>query len=324
MFCESYFYICIVFIKAVFTFLLYKQIYWVFFQPNELKFFDLEEAVTEWGNMMYDRNARSRKQKRMKKKHFVDNQPCIDVQIDWSRLSVTHETVWGRVVDVDLKAKDPATTGTTSHRPADVTAVEANVLFKTDFTNDTEERQEYCLKIEKTTNSSCTTEIENGVTKGVELSATLTIGDVLEVGGAFSREVSLTKMEGETIEQEMVWGAESTIVVPPGRAATAEMYVLEKRQSGDFVVLTKMQGSVLIKYVSLKDNSLLFSQSGKIRYIVNEYVKEMKGMGKAFRGIEEDKESGSVTFQTKGQCKFRFGISQVVKVIQDPKPIRSK
>ena len=288
--------------------------------------------MTEWANSMYDLNARSRKQRRMKKKHFVDKQPCLDISIDWSRVSISHKTVWGRIVDEEFGDIGPSSVsgGASSSgvgarpaneapclKPTEVKSIAANVLFKTDFTNDTDERQEYCLKVEKTTRSSCTTEIENGLVRGVELAATLSIGDVLEVGAAFSREVSLSKVEGETIEQEMSWAAESTIVVPPHRAATAEMYVLEKRQSGDFVVLTTVRGTVLVRYTSLSDNALLFSQSGKIRYVVNEYLKLARSLGKSYRGIEDNKEDGSVTFQTKGRCTFRFGIKQVVKVNQD-------
>ncbi|KAK2150654.1 hypothetical protein LSH36_396g01008 [Paralvinella palmiformis] len=304
---------------------------------NDIRFFDLEEAVLDWANLMYDRNARSRKQRRLKRKHFVENQPCLDIEIDWSRLSISHKTVWGPIVDDDFgepvgpKSGSAATAATSNGsrgaaeapclKPNEVKNVAANVLFKTDFSNDTDERQEYCMKVEKTTRSSCTTEIENGLVKGAELSATLNIGDVLEVGAAFTREVSLSKIEGETIEQEMTWAAESTIVVPPHRAATAEMVVLEKQQTGDFVVLTTVRGTVLVRYNSLNDNSLLFSQSGKIHYVIGEYLKQVRSLGKAFRGIDVNKEQGTVIFQTKGRCTFRFGIKQMVRVNQDKKSV---
>ncbi|NPA72276.1 MAG: ETX/MTX2 family pore-forming toxin [Gammaproteobacteria bacterium] len=262
----------------------------------------------------------------MKRKHFTQNRPCLDIQIDWSRLSVTHRTIWGDIIDVDFKELTPTdgkedqpqpVVEKTCLKPTDVKSVAANVLFKTDFTNDTDEKQVYCLRVEKTTRSSCTTEIHRGVTMGAELNAKLNIGDVLEIGGAFSREVSLTKVDGETIEHQMTWSAESTIAVSPHRAATAEMHVLEKQQSGSFVILTTARGTVLIKYVSLKDNSLVFSQRGKICFIVGEYVHKMSRMKKKFIGVTEDKESETITFETKGECLFRFGIKQVVKVIQD-------
>ncbi|KAK2150657.1 hypothetical protein LSH36_396g01015 [Paralvinella palmiformis] len=282
-------------------------------------FFDVEKAVMDWGVMMCDKNARSRKQKRMRKRQFVDNDVVMDVQIDWSHLSVSNKTIWGRLTDADFTAPNQngaASTIAPALKPVGVTATDVNVLFETDFRNETSVGQEYTMKIEKTTKSSCTTEIENGVTKGVELTASLTIGDVLEVGAGFSREVSLTKMEGETLETEVTWGAESTVAVPAGKKASAQMQVLEKQQSGEFVVLTTMIGYVTIKYMSLKDGSLVFGHSGKIDTIVRYYVDQMKKQGKKYVGIVFPDDS-RVEFQTKGKCTFRYGIKQVVAVIQD-------
>ena len=271
--------------------------------------------------MMCDKNARTRKQKQMRKRQFVNNEMVMDVQIDWSHLSVSSRTIWGRVTDADFttgRRNDDggAGGGLPALKPVNTTATDVNVLFETDFRNETSVGQEYTMKIEKTTKSSCTTEIENGVTRGVELTATLTIGDVLEAGAGFSREVSLTKTEGETLETEVSWGAESTVAVPAGKKASAQMQVLEKQQSGDFVVLTAMAGYVTVKYLSLKNGSLVFGHSGKIDAIVRHHVDQMKRQGKKFVGISFPDDS-KVEFQTKGKCTFRYGIKQVVAVTQD-------
>ena len=285
-------------------------------------FFDVEKAVTNWGVTMCNKNARSRKQKKMVKRQFVNNEMVMDVQIDWSHLSISNRTVWGRITDQDFKASEPNQNKpvdpvSASVRPADIAGSGVNILFETEFRNDTKVEQQYTMKIEKTTNSSVTTEIENGVTTGIELSASLTIGDVLEIGTGFSREVELTKMEGETLETEVTWGAESAVVVESGKTASATMQVLEKQQAGDFTVLTNMQGYVIIKYISLKDNSLVFGHSGKIDTIVKHFIKEMKNEGKKFSGISMPEDT-KVEFQTKGKCSFRYGIKQVVKIVQDP------
>ena len=73
--------------------------------------------------------------------------------------------------------------------PTETRDIAANVVFKTEFCNDTDSVQEYCLKVQKTTQMTCTTEIGHGVVKSGELNAKLNIGDVLEIGGAISREV---------------------------------------------------------------------------------------------------------------------------------------
>ena len=299
-------------------------------------FFDVEKAIMSWGVAMCSKNARSRKQKRMRKRQFVNNELLMDVQIDWSHLSVSNRTVWGRITDKDINTSEnnnnfaqvntttanavtssPGNAVASSAKPTDVIDTDVNALFETEFNNDTSVNQEYTMKIEKTTRSTLTTEIENGVTKGIELTASLSVCDILEVGTGFSREVSLTKMEGETLEKEVTWGAESTVVVPAGKKASATMHVIEKQRSGEFAVLTHMSGYVTIKYISLKDDSLVFGHSGQIVSIVKHFVKEMKSEGKKFVGIRFPDDS-KVEFQTRGKGAFRYGIKQVITVVQNP------
>ena len=311
-------------------------------------FFDVEKAIMGWGVAMCSKNARSRKQKRMRKRQFVNNELVMDVQIDWSHLSVSNMTVWGRITDKHLStsenykngapgnittspssntatlsqgsdnmASSPGNAVTSSAKTTDVIDTDVNALFETEFNNDTSVNQEYTMKIEKTTRSSLSTQIENGVTKGIELTASLSVYDILEVGTGFSREVSLTKMEGETLEKEVTWGAVSKVVVPAGKKASATMHVIEKQRSGEFAILTSMSGYVTIKYISLKDDSLVFGHSGQIVSIVRHFVKEMKSEGKKFVGIRFPDDS-KVEFQTRGNCAFRYGIKQVVTVVQNP------
>ena len=298
-------------------------------------FFDVEKAIMSWGVAMCSKNARSRKQKRMRKHQFVNNELVMDVQIDWSHLYVSNTTVWGSITDKDINnsenykngapgsttaspsntaASSPDKTVTSSAKPTDVTGTDANALFETEFNNDTSVAQEYTMKIAKTTRSSLTTKIENGVTKGIDLTASLSVCDILEVGTGFSREVALTKMEGETLEKEVTWGAESKVVVPARKKASATMHVIEKQRYSEFAVLTSMSGYVTVKYTSLKDDSLVFGHSGQIVSIVRHFVKQMKSEGKKFVGIRFLDDS-KVEFQTRGNCAFRYDIRQVVTVV---------
>ena len=56
---------------------------------------------------------------------------------------------------------------------AETGETKGNILFQTRFTNDTDDPQEYTLKTEKRTMSSCDTVIEESFTKGVEMSVNL-------------------------------------------------------------------------------------------------------------------------------------------------------
>ena len=131
--------------------------------------------------------------------------------------------------------------------------------------------------------------------------------------------MSLSNTEGDTIEQSLTWNAESTITVGERMKATAEMHVREKQQQGDFVVVTTFTGKVSVKYVTLNDQQVVFSHTGKIGYVIGEYLKLMeKGPPKiTFKGVDDTSKPEVAVFKTAGSCKFRFGIKQVVKVTQE-------
>ena len=66
------------------------------------------------------------------------------------------------------------------------------VLFRTFFSNHTDQEQEYSFKTERTTQSSCEIEIEKGVTYGEEMNVSLkTPCEVFEASAGFSRELEL-------------------------------------------------------------------------------------------------------------------------------------
>ena len=289
------------------------------------KFVDLEDAVEQWGWVQYDENARSKKQKQLRERMTKEHDPCIGVEIDWSRVEFRDHTTWSPLVDDEDDADSnrnleqgdsPAVVR--SSRPSDVQGSDVNILFNTEFTNDTGKEQVYTLRIDKTTRSTCTTEIEHGVTKGVDIGVALKMpGEVFEANAGFHREVTLTKTEGQTIEEELSWGAESTITVEQDKIAKAKLIVREKKQSGDFQVDTKAQGRVLISYTNRTDNnSLLFTQSGKIDFIMKEYLESKRKINHTFDFVEV--KDGTVHIKTKGTCRFRYGIKQEIAVVQEP------
>ena len=301
----------------------------IFFQTTDKleSFLDVEKAIQEWGMLSCQRSARTRKQKKMFKRQFVKEELVMNVEIDWSHISTSNKTTWSKLPDGGVKSQQKNDEHATTDnvvicddkivKLSDVKDTDVNVLFETDFKNDIDVTQQYTLKVAKTTNSSCTTQIQHGVTKGVELSATLSVGGVLEVGSGFSYEEQLQKIEGETINRQVTWAAESNITVEPKKRATAQMQVIEKQQSADFTVLTTMAGYIIVKYISVNDSSLVFGHSAKIDTIIKDYIKEMKNRGKKFAGIAYPGDS-KVQFQTKGSCTFKYGIKQVVSVVQDP------
>ncbi len=297
------------------------------------KFLDLNQVVEEWGWRKYEESAKSRKQRQMLDKmrnRRRQRDPCIGVLIDWSLVEFQNHTDWPRLADDDFTDSNSNVAGadtqngpvprkaTSAAMPADAEGAQesnVNVLFETKFTNDTGKEQVYTLRIDKTTRSTCSTELEHGITKGVEIGLALKMPtEVFEANAGFKREVTLVKTEGETMEEELNWGAESTITVEPDKIAKAKLMVREKKQSGDFEIISKIRGNVLVSFTNRQDNnSLLFSQSGDVDYIVETYLDNKKDYSD-FVSVEDE----VITVVTKGKCKFRYGVKQEVEVVQEP------
>jgi len=78
---------------------------------------------------------------------------------------------------------------------------------------------------------------------------------VLEANAGYKRELTLTNMDGEVFEEELSWGVESQIHVQPQHVAEATLMVDERRQTGSFVVDTRMRGTVYVSFTSPRDNN---------------------------------------------------------------------
>jgi len=78
---------------------------------------------------------------------------------------------------------------------------------------------------------------------------------VFEANAGYKREFSLTKVDGEVFEEELSWGVESQIHVQPQHVAEATLMVDERRQTGSFVVETRMRGTVYVSFTAPRDNN---------------------------------------------------------------------
>ncbi|KHJ96757.1 hypothetical protein OESDEN_03272 [Oesophagostomum dentatum] len=135
---------------------------------------------------------------------------------------------------------------------------EEKVLFKTTFTNTTQREQEYSFKTERCTRSTSTVIIEKGVCRGMEVALKLkTPCEVVEANAGFHQEVNLTHIGENTNEEELAWGVDSCVRVPPSCETVAELVILEEQCKRDFRIDNRMSGKVLVT----GKNSLIFEKS---------------------------------------------------------------
>ncbi|VDK52714.1 unnamed protein product [Gongylonema pulchrum] len=106
------------------------------------------------------------------------------------------------------------------------------VLFKSTFTNSTERAQEYSFKTHRSTRSIATICIEKGVCRGMDMQLKLkTPCEIVEANAGFHNEISVMHIGENTVEEELSWGVDSTINVPPFCETVAELIILEDHQT---------------------------------------------------------------------------------------------
>lgn len=286
-----------------------------------IRVIDIEKIVKDWALPKFDVNA-DRKQRRIKAKEMKNRGKYLGIRVDWSGVEFQEETKWLRLAEEKFQDGDTNSNENTPPKRdlqrADTGYSHANILFQTKFVNNTKADQEYTMRAEKTTRSICTTEIESTFTKGMELSVKVASpGEIMEANAGYKRELSLTNNHGETMEEELVWGAESQIKVNSKHVAEASLVVDEKKYSGEFLVESKIKGEVYVEFLDKRDNNaFLKGVSDDFHEIIKEYLALP---AQKVEPVEFVTVSGStVIIHTKGKCNFRFGIKQEVRVDQTP------
>ncbi|ELU17582.1 hypothetical protein CAPTEDRAFT_225999 [Capitella teleta] len=245
---------------------------------------DLQAIVTQWSKTMFD-ITKTKEQAKINRDH-------LQFHINWKRVKFTHS-------DPDYTDKQQAP------------EPKSQVLFRTFFTNETDQEQEYSFKTERTTSSSCEVQLERAVTIGEEVGLNLkTPCEVLEVSAGFHREVSVTKSQGQEFEQEMTWGVDSAIKVPPHTKTTAELVVSEAQLSANFKTTSTVAGRVLVSVTNMKDNNALVTiVEGNIAEIIKRECEN------GLKGFVVEK--NVVKYATKGQSHFRFAVEQNIRLQQE-------
>lgn len=127
---------------------------------------------------------------------------------------------------------------------------------------------------------------------------------VFEANAGFSREVEVSKSEGETIEKELVWSVDSSIKLPPQTKTLANLIINQQEYESRFKINSKFWGRVIVCVNNRKDN--------------NNFMRAIEGdVKEIFRGKDGFAVKGkTVTYVSEGKCSFRFGIDQSVHLQQ--------
>ena len=184
-------------------------------------------------------------------------------------------------------------------------------MFRTYFTNNTDQDQEYSFKTERTTNSACDIEIEKGVCYGEEMFVTLkTPMEIVESNVGFTRELSLRNSTTQSIEEQLTWSVDSQIKVPRHCKTTAELVITEDGYQSSFKIKSKVSGRVVVTLTNLRDNnSFVTVMENPIAEIISQALEN------GLRGSVSVR-NNVVHVTTEGKCAFRYGVEQHVKLSQ--------
>ncbi|ELT88164.1 hypothetical protein CAPTEDRAFT_144566 [Capitella teleta] len=275
---------------------------------------DLEKVVSDWAWRQYD-NTATKKEKKLRKKdkkaRFGKKGIYINVQVDWSEMHSSDSTTWDAI-------QNHESTHSQGNQVREAEgAASGSVLFETKFTNTTDKEMQYTMSTQKTTTTTCSTEIESSFTRGIDVGLTLKApGEFVEANVGYSREYSLTNISGETFEHEMSWGVDSQITVDKKSIVYAALTVDEREKKGGFTITTELQGMVYVTFTEIRNNNALLKATGyPITDIVREWLSRQSNNGVIVDFVKV--EDGKVIITTKGVCKFRYGVKQEVKVRQE-------
>ncbi|BHF72513.1 hypothetical protein SprV_0401558000 [Sparganum proliferum] len=266
-------------------------------EKPELNLFDLAAVVKSWALNAFIA-TRTREQKKVK----IDD---LDIKVNWDDLHCWSE---------QPQFSDCST----------VTLPKSHSLFSTNFRNNTDNEQEYNFRTERATRSVAEIEISQGFISKKEIGIKLQVpNQILEASAGFSNEISLNETTRQTVEEELVWGVDTRIVVPPHSTAEAEVKVLEEKMTTKFALETKMHGRIRASVLdSRHDNRHLKYIENDITSIVSEHLARPRPKGKAaltnvvVQPLTEGSDQKVVVITTKGRCAFRFGVKQNVEVNQ--------
>lgn len=208
---------------------------------------DLDLIVEKWIQYMWS----FAKSKQDSKLEFDD----LEMIVNWSRVDINQEEA---KFDQTMKG----------HMP------KSQTLFRTYFTNKTDTEQEYSFKTERVTRQCCTFSFLKGFTREKEGGLTIKFPqEIVELGGGMRSEQTVECGKDQTKEEEISWGVDSVIRVPPRTRTIANLVITEMNMERDFQVDTKIKGRLTVKVLNRKDNnSFVKSFSGDIYDIVNDAI----------------------------------------------------
>ncbi|XP_070199832.1 uncharacterized protein [Littorina saxatilis] len=204
------------------------------------------------------------------------------------------EIVWDRVTFTSSQAEWNPTRGVPE--PPNVT------IYTSSFCNNTDERAEHTVRVERTSSATATTNISRGYTAGFNLGLSLGLPhDVAQATASYGRSVTVDRAETTTRELAQSWSVDTVIPSPAGVRTRATVQVKEQRWNGTFTLPVTIKGMIVVNFFDQNTpGNLIGTVEADVLTLLPRFGAEVK--------------NNKVTWTLRGTCDFEFGVEQVTKI----------
>ncbi len=257
---------------------------------------DLDLIVEKWINYMWEKTkSMSKSAKQQPQIEFED----LEIIVNWKKVDILQD---------DAVFKDDKSISKKLNQ---------QTLFRTYFTNETEQEQEYSFKTERKTRQSCSFSFVKGFSREKEGQITFKLPyEIVEIGAGLKTEQSVEYGRDQTNEEEISWGVDSLIKVSPLSKTTAELVINELELVRDFHVVSYFKGRLSVCLNLKKDNTFVKSLAGDIVQILamaaDKHWINMETNRVQFIRLNGGTEVAKM--ESSGKCNIRLGVEQHINL----------
>ncbi|KAI1710552.1 clostridium epsilon toxin mosquitocidal toxin MTX2 domain-containing protein [Ditylenchus destructor] len=186
-----------------------------------------------------------------------------------------------------------------------------STIFKSVFTNNSSDAQQFSLKTERTSESICGVSREQGYAFGAEAELTLkTPCEIAELKTGFKYETHFNSLAENIQSETLTWGIDNNIMVPAGGQIEASVVIEEMSYSGHYTLVSSLSGMVTVNITRARDGVLVLPVSFNVATAFQQYLAKSEPRLKGVVSTDH----GKVKLTSKGTCHFQFALKQYVEL----------
>uniref|UniRef100_A0A2C9KPA0 Uncharacterized protein n=1 Tax=Biomphalaria glabrata TaxID=6526 RepID=A0A2C9KPA0_BIOGL len=184
--------------------------------------------------------------------------------------------------------------------------IDSHILVTNEYENDTPFNQSYSMKAERRTKASYEVSFRKKWIVGADLRIKLgPLNPILDLGLGLKMDFCRDDDSSRRIEKELVWSIDNQIMVSSKHKTSVDVILTEEKHHGVFTLISTFDGTISVAYFNKKTKELVGTVREDVKriFVTKEFSKDS---------------AGRPTFQIEGECNFKIGIKQLVKVTQAP------